>query len=138
MEACDDDAINPDHLDDIFVDRLLAPDVGVLTNLEVYMGEMSRVTILLAFRVDCEDDFYGDNCSVFCVAQNSNLNGFFTCDEEDGSRICLLDYYGESCNISCRDSSDPVNGFYTCDRNDGSRICTDGYTNPETFCTESE
>ena len=132
IEAHDDDSgfTSSDFLDNIFVDRSLETDVGVATLLDAYIGEGSRVTVLLAFRVDCGDDFYGNDCTDFCVAGTT-----FTCNEEDGSRICLPDYYGEDCDVFCQDN---VDGFYTCDQEDGSRICDDGYTNPEAFCTESE
>ena len=132
IEAHDDDdgVTSSDFLDNIFVDRSLEADVGAATTVSLYTGDRSRVTLLMSFRVDCEDDFYGNDCTVFCAAGRT-----FTCNEEDGSRDCLPNYYGEDCNVFCRDY---MNGFYTCDEEDGSRICDNGYTNPAAFCTESE
>ena len=119
-----------DFIDDIFVDLSLAAN-GVATREATYSGVKPRVTARMTFRVDCKDNYYGDNCFVHCVAGNT-----FTCDEDDGSRICHHNYYGERCNVLCRDSNDLVRGFYTCDDDDGSRVCNDGYTG--SLCTESE
>ena len=77
------DLINSDDdLDDIFIDRTLEVSSN-FTELEVYTGELNRVTIQMRFRVICQQDYYGADCSIFCVAQNDNMNGHYTCNSDD-------------------------------------------------------
>ena len=137
IQAFDDDsgASSPDHLDNIIANANLAVDTG-FSPVRTVSG--SRVTINMQFRVDCATNFFGSDCSVFCVPQDDDVNGHFTCDPTDGSRVCLSDFYGPECLTFCLAANDETNGFFTCDPSDGSRICREGYTNPEDFCRESE
>jgi hypothetical protein len=137
IEALDDDLIGESFLDSIFVDEVLEVADGV-TLAAQFTGDNEQVTVFASFNVECQENYYTDDCSVFCLAQNSNQTGFYTCNEDDGSRICLTDYYGVNCTTFCRESSDPVGGFYTCNENDGSRICRVGFSDPQTFCTRSK
>ena len=73
--------------DAIFVDRSLAVGTGA-TPLAKYTGEMSKVTAMLVFRVDCGADYYGEDCNIFCQDSSDPVNGFYTCDSNNGSRIC--------------------------------------------------
>ena len=136
FEARDDDAgvSGADHLEDIFINLSLPVD-GFVSN--IYNG--NRVTVNMYFFVNCQDDYYGRDCSTFCVPQN-NQNGHYTCDEDDGSIICLPNYYGPECRTFCRASQSEEDGFYTCDEDDGSLICLPNYYGPEcrTFCRASQ
>ena len=136
FEAFDDDngVSNPDHLDDIFVNRALPTDTS--SPLATYSGR--RVSVVMSFRVVCDTNFYGDDCSVFCRGQNSSQNGHYTCDKADGSLVCLPNYYGPDCRTFCLACNDEINGFYTCNEDDGSRICNEGFTNPQNFCRDGE
>ena len=128
--ARDDDAgvSSPDHLENIFIN---IPDFQVSSTIGgIYSG--NRVTLNMFFYIDCEDDYYGSDCSTFCLAQD-NANGHYTCDEDDGSQICLPNYYGPECRRHCR-----PNEFYTCDEDDGFVICREGFTRPQELCTESK
>ena len=95
------DLINgDDDLDDIFVDQTLEVSSN-FTELEAYTGELNRVTVQMRFRVMCQQDYYGADCSTFCVAQNDNVNGRYTCNS-DGSLQCLEGFTNPQNN--CRDS----------------------------------
>ena len=95
------DLINgDDDLDDIFVDQTLEVSSN-FTELEAYTGELNRVTVQMRFRVMCQQDYYGADCSIFCVAQNDNVNGRYTCNS-DGSLQCLEGF--ENPRNNCRDS----------------------------------
>ena len=132
----DDDGVSsPDHLDNIFINENLVADRGY-NALRTFSG--SRVTINMQFRVDCAANFFSPDCTVFCVRQADDVNGHFTCDPTDGSRVCLPDFYGPECLTFCLAANDDTNGFFTCNPSDGSRICREGYTNPEDLCRESE
>ena len=82
------DLINgDDDLDNIFIDQTLEVNSG-FTQLEEYNGALNRVTVQMRFRVMCQQDYYGADCGTFCVAQNDDMNGHYTCNS-DGSIQCL-------------------------------------------------
>ncbi len=87
-------------------------------------GGYSR-TLQLSYQVICLPDYYGPECSVYCVPRDDSI-GHYTCDETDGTKICLPDYYGPECSIYCVPRDDSV-GHYTCDESDGSKICMPGF-----------
>ena len=89
-----------DDLDDIFIDQALEVNSG-FTAMERYTGILDRVSLQMRFRVMCQQDYYGADCSTFCVAQNDNVNGHYTCNS-DGSIQCLEGFENPSNN--CRDS----------------------------------
>ena len=107
IEARDSDAgliidlINSDDdLDAIFIDRALEVNIS-FTEMEEYTGILNRVTVQMRFRVMCQQDYYGADCSAFCVAQNDDVNGHYACNR-DGSIQCLEGFENPSNN--CRDS----------------------------------
>ena len=119
-------------MDNIFINSAIEANTG--SNSAVfYTGTSNRVTVFIFFEVNCLDNFYGDDCNQFCEPQSSRINGFYTCDEDDGSFICLDDFYGSDCRTFCSS-----NDFYTCDEDDGSLICREGFTDVEELCTTSE
>ena len=136
IQALDDDAnvSHPDHLDDIFVNLLLEANSGS-SGVNTYSG--SRVSVDMSFSVQCLSSFFGSDCQTFCTPQDDDVNGHFVCDP-DGSRVCLPNFYDPQCLTLCVPSADEVNGFYTCDPDNGSRICSEGFTDPENLCRESE
>ena len=107
------DLINSDDdLDDIFIDQILEVSSN-FTELEAYTGELNRVTVQMRFRVMCQQDYYGADCSIFCVAQNDDVNGYYTCNS-DGSLRCLEGFTNPQNN--CRDSklySYMIHNFHT-------------------------
>ena len=76
-----------DDLDDIFIDSTLAVNTS-FTEMEEYTGILNRVTLQMRFRVMCQKNYYRADCSIFCMAQNDNVNGHYTCNS-DGSIQCL-------------------------------------------------
>ena len=56
------------------------------TEMETFTGILNRVSLRARFRVMCQQDYYGADCSTFCVAQNhDDVNGHYTCNRRDGS-----------------------------------------------------
>ena len=98
-----------DDLDDIFINRALELNSS-FTEMEEYTGILNRVTFRAQFRVVCQQDYYGANCSTFCMGQNDNVNGHYTCNS-DGSIQCLEGF--ENPNNNCRDSKLIMNLSYT-------------------------
>ena len=72
------------------------------TEMETFTGILERVSLQARFRVMCQQDYYGADCSIFCVAQNDDVNGYYTCNRRDGSIQCLEGF--ENPNNNCRDS----------------------------------
>ena len=100
MRAYDQDLDFDDHLDNIFVDMEL-PESRNFTAIQEFTGEMNRVIVNMTFRVMmCPENFYGTNCATFCVAQNDDQNGHYTCNG-DGSIQCLPGF--ENTDNNCRD-----------------------------------
>lgn len=54
-------------------------------------GDLEITSLILSYNLHCTDNYFGDNCATFCVAQD-NAFGHFTCNEETGARICLPGY----------------------------------------------
>ena len=100
VEARDDDLIGDSDLDDIFINRRLEVNTG-FTEIEAYSGNSNRVTIQMSFRVMCQENYYGADCATFCMAQDDNENGHYTCNS-DGSIQCRDGFENPSNN--CRDS----------------------------------
>ena len=100
VEAIDEDPGPDDHLDDIFINRRLEVNTS-FTEVETYGGNLNWVTIQMSFRVMCQENYYGADCATFCLAQDDDVNGRYTCNS-DGSIQCLGGFENPSNN--CRDS----------------------------------
>ena len=87
IRAFDEDPVDDDHLDNIFINMELSESSN-FTAVQEFTGEMNKVTVSMTFRVMCQENFYGTNCATFCVAQNDDQNGHYTCNG-DGSIQCL-------------------------------------------------
>ena len=89
------------HLDYIFINRTLEVNAD-FTPIESYNGTsmLNRVVLDMRFRVMCMQDYYGADCTRFCVAQNNSVNGYYTCNS-DGSIRCRKGFRNP--NNSCRE-----------------------------------
>eukprot|EP00794_Sanderia_malayensis_P018749 gene18749-20639_t len=38
-----------------------------------------------------------ETCKTFCKGFNDDINGHYTCNTTDGSKICMKDWYGSEC-----------------------------------------
>ena len=77
------------HLDDLFINRTLEVNTNY-TRTERYNGTtifMNRTIVDVRFRVMCQQDYYGADCTTFCKDQNDDVNGHYTCNS-DGSIQC--------------------------------------------------
>ena len=102
MGAHDDDYpfTTFDFLDNIFVDRSKTVS-NVYSTVETIWGERNKVGVDIRFRVRCVQHFYRADCTQYCLARNDNNNGHYTCNQEDGSKICNSGY--EHPEINCVD-----------------------------------
>lgn len=89
-----------DLLDNIFIEMQQEESDNFTAN-EQFTGEMNKVSVNMSFRVSmCPDNLYGVNCDVMCIAQNDDINGYYTCNG-DGSIQCRPGFHNVSNN--CRD-----------------------------------
>ncbi len=94
-----------------------------------HSGRQYSRTLQLSYQVICLADYYGPECSVYCVPRDDSI-GHFKCDETNGIKICLPDYYGPECSVYCVPRNDFI-GHYICNETNGSKICLPDYYGPE-------
>ena len=96
----DNDGIGSrDLVDMIFISRSLSAvslQNGSFTEVMTYFGNYSELD--LSFRLTCQRDFYGPDCSVFCVDTN-DTRGHYTCSNS-GERVCLEGYQNSTTNCT--------------------------------------
>lgn len=64
VQVEDEDTGNDnDHVDDIFIDMLLATSAS-FTVSQTFIGEFSRGRLELIFRVQCSPGITGENCAI--------------------------------------------------------------------------
>ena len=59
----------------------------------------SDVIFTVSFSLDCEWDYYGPNCTVYCRPSDSDELGHYSC-LSNGSIQCLQDYQNEDTNCT--------------------------------------
>ena len=58
-----------------------------------HVGTVANITF--SYRVVCEQNYYGDSCSMYCLPRDDS-NGHYTCDSS-GTRVCLPGWKGSFC-----------------------------------------
>lgn len=91
----DTDVDNDDLLDRVIVDMVLGFSSSY-SSINSHLGYYNRVTMTFRFRVICDTNYYGADCTRFCVSQDSNTLGHYTCNA-NGDRVCLDGYTGVDC-----------------------------------------
>lgn len=86
-------------MDDIYIHRTLASSSS-FTDPTYYSGDYGNAMIQLSFRVQCDHNFYGRNCSTFCV-HTDNSTGHYACGA-NGERVCLNGWRNPSENCLTR------------------------------------
>ena len=87
--------------------------------------------MVVELTVYCDPTFYGPDCSVQCVPQDSDGQGHYTCDESTGAKVCRPGYAGDLCkdNIDECSSTPCQNGGSCTDGVDWYQCtCLSGYT----------
>ena len=59
----------------------------------------SDVIFTVSFSLDCEEHYYGPNCTVYCRPSDSDELGHYSC-LSNGSIQCLQDYQNEDTNCT--------------------------------------
>lgn len=72
-----------------------------------HVGTVANITF--SYRVVCEQNYYGDSCSMYCLPRDDS-NGHYTCDSS-GTRVCLPGWKGSFCTeVVCREGCHPTYG----------------------------
>ena len=90
-----DGRVQLQRVDDIFVERSITPNLA-FTNTMTHIGENNFSRVELRFRVTCSENFYGPNCTTFCIPMDT-VQGHYTCDQ-DGEIVCNAGYTNTSTN----------------------------------------
>ena len=91
----DNDFNSPDLIDRVIPNVTLAVSTS-FSSVRSQLGFYRIATLQLSFRVMCSQNFYGSDCTVFCLPQSSDALGHFTCNSV-GERICSNEYTGADC-----------------------------------------
>ena len=96
--ATDEDSEGEELIDRLFVNVSIA--VGDRETVpSFYTGEGGYGEMQLSFQVDCAENFYSPDCSVFCRARD-DAQGHYTCDSQ-GNRVCLDGFENLDSNCTC-------------------------------------
>ena len=98
--ACETVITHDVFLDNIFINRMLEVNAE-FTPIESYNGTntINRVVLNMRFRVMCQQDYYGADCTRFCQPKNDSVNGYYTCNS-DGSFQCREGFRNPSNNCT--------------------------------------
>ena len=78
---------------------------------EIRPRSAQNQALIIAYRLTCRENYFGANCSVFCVSQD-NAKGHFVCTEQ-GAIECLEGYRDNSTNcIKCVSTQDCSEYFF--------------------------
>lgn len=115
------------------------------TNFVVVGNRRSSPTRLdLSARVYCENRYFGPQCSTFCIPQDTDISGHYTCNPVTGEKVCRPGWKNPASN--CRDRINPCldnncqHGSICVDLPDSYRCeCPEGFQGQhcETIVTES-
>ena len=94
IQVIDIDDSSPDDLVDTFTINAML-QVQRRFSRRTFRGNNGYARITLRFDVDCAENYYTDDCSTFCMAQDNEM-GHYTCDGQ-GNRVCLEGFSGSNC-----------------------------------------
>ena len=69
-------------------------------------GTYNIATIAIAYLSYCSINYYGNDCSVYCLESNSDNTGYYTCDN-NGGKVCKEGY--TNINNDCKDKQQGMN-----------------------------
>ena len=100
MESLDADDNADDLIDRNAFNLDLSPN-GQWSNELYANGYYDRAQFRIRVRLFCQQNYYASDCNVYCVQQNDNTNGHYTCGS-DGAKICNNGYSNPSGNCLTR------------------------------------
>ena len=61
------------------------------------MTKFTVYYLFIYYRAYCAPEYFDSDCDTFCIPQDNSTHGHFTCDPNDGSKICLPGWSGSKC-----------------------------------------
>ena len=92
----DEDTISGNDLIDRFVIDFTVTSSSSLASISTFTGSFSSI-MTVSKTLTCSANYYGSLCRTYCVPQNSDAQGHYTCNPNDGSLVCDNGYSGSSC-----------------------------------------
>ena len=88
--AMDRDSRVDDFIDEI---NIMPQFSGVVVSepARSYIGTYSIVNMTFGYGFRCADNYFGSDCSIYCVDTDSDVDGHFLCDE-NGNKVCRHGY----------------------------------------------
>ena len=98
MDATDVDSIGNDNIDIVIIriTASMSPDFSSPTTFSGIRTSFPTST-LVRYKFECDADYYGPSCTVFCVP-HFDASGYYACSST-GDKICLAGYSGTDCTI---------------------------------------
>ena len=90
-----------DLVDEVYVSMVGLAVSNTFTTATAYNGLHEQGSITLQFQVVCNANYYGSNCTTFCVATDNTM-GHYTC-ASDGSKQCLSGWSNSAGNCLTRE-----------------------------------
>ena len=98
IRVFDMDDFSEELIDHIFIELSLTLDDPLTDTAVPYAGVYGRATLEMRFQVSCAVNYYGTDCSIFCVDTDDN-SGHYTCNS-DGGIVCNEGYINETSNCT--------------------------------------
>ena len=100
IRSLDDDyPLSDDDLIDIVVFNINITPSNEWVSMENRHGFYNRATVSAEFRVDCSVNYYGTDCSTYCVPTD-NSQGHYICNS-NGGKVCLSGWTNISGGQNC-------------------------------------
>ena len=98
VQVWDNDVGQDDKVTDIYIQNVLGIS-QFWTNSREFSSN-TGVSITLRFRVQCDPNYYGNNCATYCIPHDSS-SGHYTCGS-NGQKICRSGWSDSSTNCLTR------------------------------------
>ena len=88
IEVVDDDGLlGSEPIDEV---RVQVPGTKGASLSQTFIGTSEIVSLVLSYSLTCTQNYYGSNCSTYCVPSNNMSH--YNCDLSNGNKICLPGY----------------------------------------------
>ena len=98
MSTEDADSNADDLIDRNAFNQQISP-TGAWTEVYRKLGYYQAAHVAMQFKVWCGQHYYTQSCSVYCKAQDDNVEGHYNCNSE-GGKVCLTGW-SDPDNINC-------------------------------------
>lgn len=89
-----------DYIDTIIA-RISATKRTSFSSTVTYQGSRNsfKTTADIQYKFVCDANYYNSYCTQYCLAQDNNNDGHYTCDPTTGAKVCITGFTGADCDI---------------------------------------